>query len=229
VQRGDGAALLEVFPALGVYNLDSPCPALPNACSLLGSARTLATSDKAVSALFTIVAAEQRGRPADAVTAMAAANGSPLAEHPALLASFALALEKGGAQTAQAARAAGLPSDPSALKRRALKAQPYNPLYWSDTADGYGLAFAWPTAMTLYEVAEHLPVPGARHRVLQSKTQTLPPWGFTDKLPTWSRPMLSLAAAVTVFVLIHLIVSGTRVRDGLVASIGEGRTWACSR
>lgn len=34
--------------------------------------------------------------------------------------------------------------------------------------------------------------------------------------------MLSLAVAVAAFVLIHLLVSGTRVRDGLVARIGEG-------
>jgi hypothetical protein len=34
--------------------------------------------------------------------------------------------------------------------------------------------------------------------------------------------MLSLAMAVAAFVLIHLLVSGTRVRDGLVARMGEG-------
>lgn len=34
--------------------------------------------------------------------------------------------------------------------------------------------------------------------------------------------MLSLAAAAAAFVLIHLLVSGTRVRDGLVARLGQG-------
>lgn len=34
--------------------------------------------------------------------------------------------------------------------------------------------------------------------------------------------MLHLAAAALTFVLIHLLVSGTRVRDGLVARVGEG-------
>jgi uncharacterized membrane protein len=34
--------------------------------------------------------------------------------------------------------------------------------------------------------------------------------------------MLNLVLAAAVFVLIHLLVSGTRVRDGLIARIGEG-------
>ena len=34
--------------------------------------------------------------------------------------------------------------------------------------------------------------------------------------------MLNLALAAATFVLIHLLVSGTRVRDGLVARLGEG-------
>ena len=34
--------------------------------------------------------------------------------------------------------------------------------------------------------------------------------------------MLSLAAAATAFILVHLLVSGTRVRDDLVARLGEG-------
>ena len=34
--------------------------------------------------------------------------------------------------------------------------------------------------------------------------------------------MTSLIAAATFFVLLHLVVSGTRVRDGLVARIGQG-------
>jgi hypothetical protein len=41
--------------------------------------------------------------------------------------------------------------------------------------------------------------------------------------------MTSLIAAALFFVLLHLLVSGTRVRDGLIARSARGRTWAFRR
>jgi hypothetical protein len=60
---------------------------------------------------------------------MLAARSSPFADHPALAAAFALALQGGGPGLETQAKAAGLPSDAKALHVRALKAYPNNPAY----------------------------------------------------------------------------------------------------
>ena len=47
-------------------------------------------------ALLAVALAEQASRPGDAIDAMVAARSSPLADHPVLAASFALALQASG-------------------------------------------------------------------------------------------------------------------------------------
>jgi hypothetical protein len=131
-------------------------------CDSLRNLAQTAASDAAVRAFFAVAKAEQMGRPADAVVAMADARTSPHADHPALAASFALVLHGGGAALQKQAQAAGVPSDAKALHVRALQAYPYNPAYWTDLGDYFARGYDLWTAYTLYDVAFSLPMPDAQ-------------------------------------------------------------------
>jgi len=89
------------------------------------------------------------------------AQASPLRDHPALGASFALALLRFDAKALEKARKAGLPTDIAALQARAVTALPYNPTYWSDIGDRYLASYAMQDAFLLYDVAYALPMPDA--------------------------------------------------------------------
>lgn len=112
-------------------------------------------------AMFEIGAAEQRGDTAAAIAAMRRAQRSPLRDHPALGAAFALAILRFDANTRAQAESADLPMDVAALQNRALLAFPYNPAYWTDVGDRYGSGYDWPSAFQFYDVAFSLPMPEA--------------------------------------------------------------------
>ena len=164
--KGPAAAVFAAWPALNMFpQVAQVCTSAPQS-AVCGSIRGLAATaqtNTAVRALLLVIQAEQARRPADAVAAMLAARSSPLADHPALAAAFALALQGGGPSMAQQAKAAGLPSDAKALHVRALQAYPYNPAYWTDLGDYFARGYDLFTAYALYDVALSLPMPDA-HR-----------------------------------------------------------------
>jgi hypothetical protein len=173
---GPAAAVFAAWPALNMFpQLAQSCRSTPLSaiCASMGGLAATAQTDAAARALLQIIRAEQTRRPADAVAAMLAARSSPLADHPALAASFALALQGGGQSIAQQAKAAGLPSDAKPLHVRALQAYPYNPAYWTDFGDYFARRYDFPTAYVLYDVALSLPMPDAQrgNPVLAAKRQ----------------------------------------------------------
>ncbi|MEZ5955797.1 MAG: hypothetical protein R3C27_01095 [Hyphomonadaceae bacterium] len=127
------------------------------ACRLLFGLRAL--RDPAPWALIEVSVAEQRGDSAGAIAAMQRAQTSPLRDHPALGAAFALAILRFDQTAMEQARAANLPLDVAALQNRALLALPYNPGYWTDVGDRYGRNYDWANALTFYEIAFALPLP----------------------------------------------------------------------
>jgi len=164
-EKGPAAAAFAAWQALNMFPLAvQACQsgAMSPLCSALRGVGATATSDAAVRALFDIIIAEQLGRPADAVAAMLGARSSPYSDHPAVGASFALALQSGGDGVQKQAQAAGLPSDAKPLHVRALQAYPYNPAYWTDLGDYYAKGYDLWTAYTLYDVAFSLPMPDAQ-------------------------------------------------------------------
>ena len=172
--KGPAAAVFAAWPALNMFpQVAQVCTSAPGS-AVWGSIRGLAATaqtDTAVRPLLQVIQAEQARRPADAVAAMLAARSSPLADHPALAAAFALALQGGGPSMAQQAKAAGLPSDAKDLHVRALQAYPYNPAYWTDLGDYFARSYDLFTAYALYDVALSLPMPDAQrgNTVLTSK------------------------------------------------------------
>jgi hypothetical protein len=128
-------------------------------CGLVRRFRSLA--DPAPMAVIEVSMAEQRGDAAAAIAAMQRAQTSAHRDHPALGASFALALLRFDAEYLAQARAANLPTDIAALQNRAVMAFPYNPAYWTDVGDRFGVNYEWPSAFMFYDVAYSLPMPGA--------------------------------------------------------------------
>jgi hypothetical protein len=163
-EKGAAAAVFAMWPALNMFpQVAQTCQsgAKSAICDQLRSLRATAEADGAVSALLQVAIAEQQRRPADAIAAMLTARSSPFAKHPALLASFALALQGGGNMQRQA-KEAGLPWDAKALHVRALMAYPYNPAYWTDLGDLFTRRYELWTAYLLYDVALSLPMPDAQ-------------------------------------------------------------------
>jgi hypothetical protein len=163
--KGAAAAVLAAWPALNMFpQVGQLCPSTPGSavCGAIRGLPATAQTDAAVRALLMVIRAEQARRPADAVVAMAAARSSPLGDHPALAAAFALALQGGGQSMAEQARAAGLPTDAKALHVRALEAYPYNPAYWTDLGDYFTRRYDLFTAYVLYDIALSLPMPDAQ-------------------------------------------------------------------
>jgi hypothetical protein len=164
-ERGPGAAALSVRPALNMFpDMAQACQRGTQLamCDALRDIGTTAQADGAVRALLDITRAEQRGQTSEATVAMSHARSSPLADHPALGASFALALLSGGDKMRQQAAAAGLPSDVKSLQVRALQAYPYNPGYWTDLGDYFARKYELYIAYLLYDVAFSLPMPDAQ-------------------------------------------------------------------
>lgn len=129
------------------------------ACELARGLRAL--RDPAPIAMLQIGAAEQRGDTAGVIAAMRSARASPLRDHPALGASYALAIPRFDERALARARAANLPTDPIALQNRGLLAFPYNPAYWTDVGDRYGASYDWASAFLFYDTAYSLPMPTA--------------------------------------------------------------------
>ncbi|WP_395646425.1 hypothetical protein [Terricaulis sp.] len=157
---GEPAAAMMLGPMFNMFpdlNCGGADPLF--ACGLVRRVRSL--DDPAPRAFFEIAVAEQQNNPAAAIAAMQRAQVSPLRDHPALGAAYALAMLKFNRQQLEQARAAGLPTDGAALQNRALLAFPYNPGYWTDVGDRFGSAYEWPTAFIFYDVAFSLPLPGA--------------------------------------------------------------------
>jgi len=164
-EKGPAAAAFAVWQTFNMFpQAVQACQsgATSPLCNSLRSLGTTATTDAAVRALFEIIKAEPLRRPADAVAAMLAARSSPLADHPALGAAFALALQSGGDGVRKQAQAAGVPSEAKPLHVRALQAYPYNPAYWTDLGDHFARGYDLWTAYALYDVALSLPMPDAQ-------------------------------------------------------------------
>jgi hypothetical protein len=173
---GNAAAAMLLLPTYNMFpELEGTCDA-PDAhpvCALNRGLRKF--GDPAPMALLEIGMAEQQRNPAAAIAAMQRAQASPLRDHPALGASFALALLRFDDSALAQARAANLPTDATALQLAALRALPYNPAYWTDVGDRFGGAYDWFTAFIFYDVAFSLPMPSAiaRNRALVSKRDVM--------------------------------------------------------
>jgi hypothetical protein len=157
------AAML-ILPSFNMFpELESSCRnrQAHHVCDLAHDLRTIGTRDPAPLALIEIGAAEQANNMNMAIAAMQRSQTSPRRDHPALGASFALALLKFNQENLAAARAANLPTDVAALQNRALLALPYNPAYWTDVGDRFGRNYEWPTAFLFYDAAHALPMPSA--------------------------------------------------------------------
>lgn len=182
VRASDGPAAEAMLVGVS-YNLFPTATALcatepqNRICGAMSELRTTINSDPAVHAMYAIAAAEQQNRIADVIPAMTSARTSPLAQHPVLGESYALALLKfNDAQLAQA-HDAGLPTDPKPLMAAALRAYPYNSAYWTDVAAWRAANYEWMEAMLFYDVANALPYPEAQqNRTVQSANQ------FFDRL-----------------------------------------------
>lgn len=164
-EKGAAAATFAMWPALNMFpQVAQTCQSGGRLaiCDALRSLRATAAADGAVRALVDVAMAEQLRKPADAIPAMLGARSSPFAEHPALLASFALALQGGGGNVQRQAEKVGLPWEAKALHVRALKAYPYNPAYWTDLGDYFARSYDLWTAYALYDVALSLPMPDAQ-------------------------------------------------------------------
>lgn len=149
------AATINMFPELQCNGAHAQL----TVCRLLFGMRAL--PDPAPWAQIEVGVAEQRGDSAAAIAAMQRAQASPLRDHPALGATFALAILRFDEAALAQARAANLPVDVAALQNHALLALPYNPAYWTDIGDRYGRNYDWATALTFYDVAYSLPLPSA--------------------------------------------------------------------
>lgn len=141
-----------MFPELQCTN-----PNVHIACELIFRAREM--RDPGPWAVIEVGIAEQRNDNAGAIAAMTRGQNSRFRDHPALGASFALAVLKFNENELAQARAANLPVDVAALQNRALVAYPYNPGYWTDVGDRYGRGYDWPSAFMFYDVAYALPLP----------------------------------------------------------------------
>lgn len=162
VERRDGraAAAMLLMPTFNLFpEFECVVQTQLKLCELLRGFRDIA--DPAPMAVLEVGMAEQRSDNAAAIAAMQRAQASPLRDHPALAASFALALLKFDDRAFAQARAANLPTDIRALRARALSGLPYIPAYWTDVADNYGRNYNWPAAFLLYDVAFSLPAPSA--------------------------------------------------------------------
>ncbi|MEJ0059287.1 MAG: hypothetical protein WDM79_06870 [Terricaulis sp.] len=173
---GPAAAALLLSVSLNMFpDLVTACTsgARHAACEPIRNLGNLVQSDVAVRAMRDIIVAEQDGDPAAAVPAMRSVQGTRFASHPALGASYALALIGGGDAVLRQAQAAGLPSDPTPLQIAALRAYPYAAGYWTDFGDRFAVNYQYPQAYWLYDVAASLPVPAAHQGPPLSKQQFL--------------------------------------------------------
>lgn len=172
--QGEAAAAMLLLPTLNMFphlKCNGAHQAL-FACQLLMRLRTL--PDPAPGAVIEIAMAEQSRNSAGAVAAMARAQTSPLRDHPALGAAFALAVLQFDDATRARAIEANLPVDVAALQTRALLALPYNPGYWTDFGDRLGADYEWPNAFLFYDIAFGLPLPeAARGPSLSSKRDNI--------------------------------------------------------
>jgi hypothetical protein len=177
---GQAAAAMLMLPTYNMFpELEGACQGTAQVqhplCPLNNNLRTIARDDPAPMAVLEVGMAEQQRNNAAAIAAMRRAQASPNRDHPALNASFALALLRFDEAALTEARAAGLPTDVDALQAAALRALPYNPAYWTDVGDRYGGAYDYATAFVFYDVAYSLPMPSAvaRNRVLVSKRDVM--------------------------------------------------------
>ncbi|HYD87815.1 MAG TPA: hypothetical protein VEA80_10095 [Vitreimonas sp.] len=165
VSRRDGEAAAAMLIGL-TYNMfpELQCDAgQPHfVCDLVRRVRSL--EDRGPWSQLEVAIAEQQRNPAAAIAAMQSAQNSRHRDHPALGATFALALSQFNQDQLAQARAAGLPTDIAALQNRALIAFPYNPAYWTDVGDRFGYNYEWPSAFLFYDVAYSLPMPSALER-----------------------------------------------------------------
>ncbi|QGZ93499.1 hypothetical protein [Terricaulis silvestris] len=181
VARRDGqaAAAMLLLPTYNMFpELEGTCQGAAQVhplCPLNNNLRAIASADPAPMSVLEIGMAEQQRNNAAVIAAMRRAQASPNRDHPALNASFALALLRFDEVALTEARAASLPTDVDALQAAALRALPYNPAYWTDVGDRYGGAYDYATAFVFYDVAYSLPMPSAvaRNRVLVSKREVM--------------------------------------------------------
>lgn len=171
--ESDAAAAMLIAPTFNMFP-DMRCDSGSLfICALMRRMQSI--QDPAPQALIEIAMAEQQNNAAGAIAAMQRAQSSPLRDHPALGASYALAILRFNDANVAQARAAGLPTDVAALQNRALLALPYNPGYWTDVGDRYAAQFDYQNAFVFYDVAFSLPLPSAMaaNPALQGKRQQM--------------------------------------------------------
>lgn len=132
---------------------EPPCPHILDVREAIGS-------DPAVGALYDLAQAERAGDKAGVLAAMRQAQATPQRQHPAILASWALALRNIEGLAEEAGKA-NLPTDSTALTTEAIKSYPYAVGYWVDLGQILGADYDYASTFMVFEVAESLPVPGA--------------------------------------------------------------------
>lgn len=174
VTDGLEAALMLMLPTLNMFpELVDICSAASGHpyCAMTSEIRSADQRNTEYLGVLEIGMAEQRGDPAAAVAAMERAYASQHRDHPALGASWALAVLALDEDALNRARTAGLPLDVAALQARAVAGLPYNPAYWTDIGDRYAANYRWDVAFLTYDIAYSLPMPSAvaDNRALVSK------------------------------------------------------------
>ncbi|MGE0044454.1 MAG: hypothetical protein AB7T08_01725 [Hyphomonadaceae bacterium] len=165
-ERGAVAAALDLFSYSAVFpDFVERCviDETQFACALIREFGALVGTEPALRGYMTIMQAERTDNLSIAVPAMAEVRQTPFRDHPAILASFALALAAGGGELQQQAQAAGVPHEPIPLQVTALRVMPYAPSYWTDIGDTFVRELRYPEAFLFYDIAAALPVDSARN------------------------------------------------------------------
>ena len=127
-------------------------------CAIFSNLARLAQEDQGLRSAFQIIIGEQEGDFQSAMMGMQGALQSPLRDHPAVGASWALAIRTASQEEAAEAAAAGLPTDAPALTRAGIAAYPYNPGYWLDYGDYFLMQYDMRTAFYFFDVGFYQPV-----------------------------------------------------------------------
>lgn len=133
-------------------------------CRFMADSRDLFRSEPALAALTTIAGLHGRDEQTaeKALESMYKAKPSPLCQHVALLAAFAIVMRYADPYTVTKAQKAGLPVNDLEVLQNAVRAYPYNPQYWLDLADAFSFGeWDFSTGIFLSKVALSLPMPDA--------------------------------------------------------------------
>lgn len=171
---GEEAVGMEMLPTLNTFPQLQGCGQTLThpLCDTISLGGRLARNSPPI-LLITMAMSEQQRNPAGALAAMRQLQAGRFGDHPAVAASFSLALLQFDDALRQQARAANLPTDSLPLTLRAVRAYPYTPAYWSDLADLHVARNDPNTAFLIFDVVFALPTEGSltTHPAMRAKLE----------------------------------------------------------